>query len=306
MAQCDGEIPCKRCKDDGLVCTAGVRKKTEYKQLPPGYAEVLENSQFALVATVQKLFSMVQSRQPWVYGEPELNERGQPVVHDIASKLGCIRPTTDVDLPVQSVFPEDEADLAELARQLEERRREAGFPATGNNTQTSIENDSLQDHSPIRRTAGQETEPSSCNRTDRASSLAASSDPDLSEMEQDYRRAAFGSGGTAATVSPASVTYNDFDIGGPVTQSPGILLPPDFPWGSAGGGGPTADPTPGDFVSGPPPPPQSVGLESGWSSPAYYLGGGGLLDPAASDPTKPYGSLSRPQAEVMLYNAWYD
>lgn len=35
--QCDGEFPCKRCKDDGLVCTAGIRKKMEYKQLPRGY-----------------------------------------------------------------------------------------------------------------------------------------------------------------------------------------------------------------------------------------------------------------------------
>lgn len=35
--KCDGEFPCKRCKDDGLVCTAGTRKKTEYKQLPRGY-----------------------------------------------------------------------------------------------------------------------------------------------------------------------------------------------------------------------------------------------------------------------------
>ena len=34
--QCDGEFPCKRCKDDGLVCTAGTRKKMEYKQLPRG------------------------------------------------------------------------------------------------------------------------------------------------------------------------------------------------------------------------------------------------------------------------------
>jgi hypothetical protein len=35
--QCDGEFPCKRCKDDGLVCTAGTRKKMEYKQVPKGY-----------------------------------------------------------------------------------------------------------------------------------------------------------------------------------------------------------------------------------------------------------------------------
>jgi len=36
LIQCDGESPCKRCKDDGLVCTAGSRKKTEFKQLPRG------------------------------------------------------------------------------------------------------------------------------------------------------------------------------------------------------------------------------------------------------------------------------
>lgn len=36
ITECDGEFPCKRCKDDGLVCTAAVRKKMEYKQLPEG------------------------------------------------------------------------------------------------------------------------------------------------------------------------------------------------------------------------------------------------------------------------------
>lgn len=34
--KCDGENPCKRCKDDGVICTAGTRKKTEYKQVPNG------------------------------------------------------------------------------------------------------------------------------------------------------------------------------------------------------------------------------------------------------------------------------
>ncbi|PHH87529.1 hypothetical protein CDD83_8741 [Cordyceps sp. RAO-2017] len=122
--KCDGEFPCKRCKDDGMVCTAGVRKKVEYKQLPKGYAEVLENTQFALIATVHKLYSMVRSAQPWELGEPELNDRGQPVIHNIAQRLGCIRPNSDIDLPVHSVFPEDEAGMAELARQLEEQQQQ--------------------------------------------------------------------------------------------------------------------------------------------------------------------------------------
>ncbi|KAH7137780.1 hypothetical protein EDB81DRAFT_901408 [Dactylonectria macrodidyma] len=55
---CDGEFPCKRCKDDDLVCAAGIRKKMKYKKLPQGYAEVLENTQFALTVTIHKLYFM--------------------------------------------------------------------------------------------------------------------------------------------------------------------------------------------------------------------------------------------------------
>ncbi|EXK76266.1 hypothetical protein FOQG_18985 [Fusarium oxysporum f. sp. raphani 54005] len=117
--KCDGEFPCKRCKDDGLVCTTAIRRKMKYKQLPRGYAEVLDNTQFTLIATIHKLYSMVLNNQPWELGEPDLNNHGQPVIHSIAQKLRCIRPQSDVELPVHSVFPENEASLSEPARQLE-------------------------------------------------------------------------------------------------------------------------------------------------------------------------------------------
>ncbi|OLN96655.1 Fluconazole resistance protein 1-like protein 1 [Colletotrichum chlorophyti] len=195
--KCDGEFPCKRCKDDGLVCTAGVRKKTEYKQLPRGYAEVLEHTQFALIATVHKLYSMVRNQQQWDLGEPELNDRGQPVIHNIAQKLGCIRPNSDIDLPVHSVFPEDEAGLAELARQLEEQQKERDAEKA-----MKVEVDSA----------------SSCERSDRASS----SELDHSEFEADYRKAVFGShnnhnqnhNNNPMTMSPQSFStgYTDFDV----------------------------------------------------------------------------------------------
>ncbi|KAK1701287.1 hypothetical protein BDP55DRAFT_538000 [Colletotrichum godetiae] len=187
--KCDGEFPCKRCKDDGLVCTAGVRKKTEYKQLPRGYAEVLEHTQFALIATVHKLYSMVRNQQQWDLGEPELNDRGQPVIHNIAQKLGCIRPNSDIDLPVHSVFPEDEAGLAELARQLEEQQKERDVEKA-----MKVEVDSN----------------SSCERSDRASS----SDIDHSEFEADYRKAVFGSHNNPMTMSPQSFStgYTEFDV----------------------------------------------------------------------------------------------
>lgn len=184
--KCDGEFPCKRCKDDGLVCTAGVRKKVEYKQLPRGYAEVLENTQFALIATVHKLYNMVRNSQTWELGEPDLNDRGLPVIHDIAQKLGCIRPNSDIDLPVHSVFPEDEAGMTELARQLEEQ-------------QSKECQDSQDCHKEIK---------DEFQRNDRASS----SEFDHSDFE-DYRKAAFGSSSTGITLSPQSFAgSNDFDF----------------------------------------------------------------------------------------------
>ncbi|KAF3344294.1 hypothetical protein VD0002_g5893 [Verticillium dahliae] len=187
--KCDGEFPCKRCKDDGLVCTAGLRKKTEYKQLPKGYAEVLEHTQFALVATVHKLYSMLRNQQQWDLGEPELNDRGQPVIHNIASKLGCIRPNSDIDLPVHSIFPEDEAGLAELARQLEEQQQ--------------------KEHEMEKSVKVEMESRSSCNLSDRSSS----SELDHSDFEADYRKQVFGNN-TNVTLSPQSFVggYNEFDV----------------------------------------------------------------------------------------------
>ncbi|KAH8882662.1 hypothetical protein GQ53DRAFT_665490 [Thozetella sp. PMI_491] len=203
--KCDGEFPCKRCKDDGLVCTAGTRKKTEYKQLPRGYAEVLENSQFALIATVHKLYAMVRTNQRWDLGEPELNERGQPVIHNIASKLGCIRPNSDIDLPVHSVFPEDEAGLAELARQLEDQQARDGLSQGSHHE-------------------------------------ASPSELDPSELDEaDYRRVAFGSASAGSVaMSPRSMTYNDFDTSTPDSfpgHSPALAGGFSPAWPTSRGGG---------------------------------------------------------------------
>ncbi|KIM92689.1 hypothetical protein OIDMADRAFT_62312 [Oidiodendron maius Zn] len=112
--KCGGEPPCKRCKDDGQVCSSGRRKKTEVKQLPRGYADVLENTQYAPITTVQKLYNMIRNNKSWDLWEPDLDERGRPDIHDIASLLGCIRPSEDP--PV--TFPEGVEDFAELKAQL--------------------------------------------------------------------------------------------------------------------------------------------------------------------------------------------
>ncbi|CAN8100715.1 unnamed protein product [Discula destructiva] len=201
--KCDGEFPCKRCKDDGLICTAGKRRRTEFKQLPHGYAEVLENTQFALVATVQRLYSMVRSGQEWDLGEPDLNDRGQPIIHSIADKLGCIRPNNDIDLPVQSVFPEDEQGFAELASQLKAQHR--------------------HEESTTWLQAASEA------RHERASS----DELDVSDHE-DYRTASYSGLATSSTMtalSTPSLNHTSFDCYSPSdglssATSPTAALPP--------------------------------------------------------------------------------
>ncbi|CAK7218964.1 Fluconazole resistance protein 1 [Sporothrix bragantina] len=256
--KCDGEFPCKRCKDDGLVCTAGTRKKTEYKQLPKGYAEVLENTQFALVATVHKLYAMVRSAQAWDLGEPELNERGQPVIHSIASKLGCIRPNNDPDLPMgSSVFPENEQDLANLASQLadNQKKREAeqavnaaaeAVAAAQAESKQQAQTKALSATSttvtanpiPITMSSSLPTTtmmtsnpgPIDFNLNSRYDRASSSEDFDgLSDMD-DYRKNVFGNGNgnssvnsASTTMSPQSLNFNDFDVGS--TQSDAFVAP---------------------------------------------------------------------------------
>lgn len=102
----------------------------EYKQLPRGYAEVLEHTQLTLIATVHKLYSMVRNSQAWELGEPDLNEAGLPVVHNIADKLGCIRQNEDTDLPAQFAFAEDAADIEDVIAHANHHNQSS--PSEGN------------------------------------------------------------------------------------------------------------------------------------------------------------------------------
>ncbi|KAL6411771.1 hypothetical protein AUP68_04146 [Ilyonectria robusta] len=172
----------RRLRHETSVVTFAVTHYDEQKQL---YAEVLENTQFALIATVYKLYLMVRKNQLWELDEPELNDRGVPVIHNIAQKLGCIRPNSNIDLPIHSVFPKDEAGMAELARQLEEQQREQEPQKEAKKADSSI-----------------------YNRTERA----LSSKLDHSDFEHGYRKLSFESN-NALTLSPQSFTSsNNFEF----------------------------------------------------------------------------------------------
>lgn len=98
-SKCDGEFPCKRCKDSGFVCSTAARKSTRYKYMPHEDMAAWNDTHVALVNTVHKLYAMVRNRQPWDLGEPEVNDKGEPAIHSIASELGYVPPTTEVDDP---------------------------------------------------------------------------------------------------------------------------------------------------------------------------------------------------------------
>lgn len=149
---------------------------------------------------------MVRTNQSWDMGEPELNDRGQPVIHNIAQKLGCIRPNSDIDLPVHSVFPEDERGMHELALQLDEQQR-------------------LEDASgPEPMSAVTMTSQNSSGSFQRASS----DELDHSDFESDYRAAAFGrpNKGNMVNMSPQSftTTNTDFELG--PSSDVGVMFPP--------------------------------------------------------------------------------
>ncbi|KAJ4147322.1 hypothetical protein LMH87_001854 [Akanthomyces muscarius] len=119
--KCDGEFPCNRCKDRGLICTVGTKKRREYKKMPGVYAEVLEGNQLTMAAAIQRPYRMIRRSEPWELDEPGLNDNGQPIVHNIAQMLRCIHPGS-VQLLSHPVLAEDEPTVAELARWLEERQ----------------------------------------------------------------------------------------------------------------------------------------------------------------------------------------
>jgi hypothetical protein len=161
---------------------------------------------------------MVRNGEQWELGEPLLNDRGQPIVHNIAAKLGCIRPNSDIDLPVHSVFPENEADLEDLVRQLREQEVE-------------------QETGKVRKRSASPTSFSS-----RKHNRASSSEPDHSDFEDEPHSSttagtsvASQSPGGLGLLSPQSLPpFKDFDI----DQSASVF--PDqnmqgYSWGRSSG-----------------------------------------------------------------------
>jgi hypothetical protein len=107
---------------------------------------------------------MVRNNELWDLGEPELNDRGQPVIHDIASQLGCVRPSPD--LPV--TFPRGAEDFAKFQAQFQAACAEMAAEDTGS-----------------RKLSGSSPSSPSLAHTERASRI----DSDHSALSKDYYQA---------------------------------------------------------------------------------------------------------------------
>jgi hypothetical protein len=86
------------------------------------YVEFLETTHLALIGSVHKLYSMIQRNQQWDLGDPELNDQGELVIHDIAKKLGCIGPNNEIELPIQYELPTTADGMARLAAHPERQQ----------------------------------------------------------------------------------------------------------------------------------------------------------------------------------------
>lgn len=141
---------------------------------------------------------MVRNSRPWDLGEPGLNGRGQPLVHNIAQKLGCVRPNSLIDLPGHSVFPGNMVDMNELARQLKQQPHE---------------HDEVKDN--------RDVESATYARADRASS----SEVDHFDLEQVYREMAFDNHNIPLLSPQSFANGSDFEYGTtPVAADPSTMF----------------------------------------------------------------------------------
>lgn len=215
---------------------------------------------------------MVRNGQPWDLGEPELNDRGQPIIHNIATKLGCIRPNADTDLPVHSVFPEDERSLAKLAAELEvqQNERERDNALAGE-----------------MQYEGENSRP----RRERASS----SELDHSDLEHDYRKTLMSGHQNPQSLSPQSFasSYSEFE---PSTRHSDIDHSTGFFSPTAPASYPTWHMNPPSSMNVPPQYSTAMNVNSG-----MMLNNQGLAD-TMFDTIKPGDMIhmQAPNPEVML------
>ncbi|KAF5559148.1 zinc cluster transcription factor [Fusarium phyllophilum] len=121
---CSGFPPCTRCQRDGFVCTTENAAKNDFRRLSPEYTEVFQKRHSALKATIRSLYLMVRNGDTWEFDEPELDDRGELMIHDIVHKLGHDLPCTEAESPTPPANFKDEARSKESTSQHKKEIKE--------------------------------------------------------------------------------------------------------------------------------------------------------------------------------------
>ncbi|KAF5581594.1 dienelactone hydrolase family [Fusarium pseudoanthophilum] len=99
--------------------------------------EVFRETHSALKATIQCLYLMLRNGDTWDFDEPERDDSGELIVHDIVHKLGFTLPSPEVESPTSPAVLESEASPEESASQHRKKiedqipKKKAVSPDTG-------------------------------------------------------------------------------------------------------------------------------------------------------------------------------
>ena len=164
-----------------------------------------------LATAIRRLYTMLRDDQQWRFDQPDVNDRGQPVIHDIVSKLGCMLSKGDFNLPASSLVPEDNAGFVKLATQLEAQQSTQGAH--------------------LKTTAG--TGPSPCQ----GDHVNSSGFENFGTFEYDVYKSAFndhsglseGNATGSPTISTSYIPWGELQLTGSIRSKPPLVYPqPNF------------------------------------------------------------------------------
>ncbi|KAL2891003.1 Fluconazole resistance protein 1 [Ceratocystis lukuohia] len=205
--KCDfGSVPtcCTRCAHDGAICKMGARKKIEFKQLPPGYGEMVEDNHLMMADVIVRMYKKLLGAGLWEHGEIRVDEQGSPILHDIVTCMNPISQQTlqiceqlDID-PVKS-FPKNMKECDELAAEIRLRNGSITTTDTDCHSPASLASDHTENSDSIRRNSSHSLPALEFSNTT----------PVTPECPLETNMAALSTGGTATNSSSSNSNNNN-------------------------------------------------------------------------------------------------